>query len=145
MVVLVGIGVLAFMLWEPQIEGVNAHATFFEIYFQDAFLAYAYASSITFFTALYQAFKTLGYVRQGKTFSPATVKALRTIRYCALALIVLVAAPLAYLFIVRPGDDIAGGVFIGLLIIFVSVVTASAAAMFEQIVQQVRDKKSRAT
>ena len=66
--VLVGIGALALMLWEPHIEGRNAHATLFEIYFKDPFLAYAYIASIPFFVALYQAFKVLGYVRQTKTF-----------------------------------------------------------------------------
>jgi len=32
-IVLIGIGTLAFMLWEPHIEGRNAQATLFEIYF----------------------------------------------------------------------------------------------------------------
>ena len=41
-IVLIGIGALALMLWEPHIEGRNAHATLFEIYFKDPFLAYAY-------------------------------------------------------------------------------------------------------
>ena len=51
-IVLIGIGVLALLLWEPHIEGRNAHATLFEIYFKDPFLAYAYIASITFFVAL---------------------------------------------------------------------------------------------
>lgn len=58
-IVLLGIGALALMLWEPHLEGRNAHATTFEIYFNDPFLAYAYVASIPFFTALYQAFKVL--------------------------------------------------------------------------------------
>ena len=86
-IVLIGIGALALMLWEPHLEGRNAHATLFEIYFKDPFLAYAYLASIPFFIALYQAFKVLKYVRQNKTFSQATVKALRTIKYCAIAII----------------------------------------------------------
>ena len=86
-IVLIGIGALALLLWEPHIEGVNAHATLFEMYFKDPFLAYAYIGSIPFFVALYQAFKVLGYAGQNKVFSPAAVKALRTIKYCALAII----------------------------------------------------------
>jgi hypothetical protein len=85
--VLIGIGALALMLWEPHIEGRNAHATLFEIYFKDPFLVYAYIASIAFFVALYQAFKVLGYVGQNQVFSPAAVKALRTIKYCAMAII----------------------------------------------------------
>ena len=36
-IVLIGIGALALMLWEPHIEGRNAHATLFEIYFKIPF------------------------------------------------------------------------------------------------------------
>ncbi|MDP3794880.1 MAG: DUF2975 domain-containing protein, partial [Candidatus Sungbacteria bacterium] len=61
-IVLIGIGVLALMLWEPHLEGRNVNATFFEIYFKDPFLAYVYLGSIPFFVGLYQAFKVLGYV-----------------------------------------------------------------------------------
>ena len=142
-IVLIGIGALALMLWEPHIEGRNVRATLFEIYFKDPFLAYAYTASIAFFVALYQAFKVLGYVRQNKTFSQATVKALRTIKYCAIALVVFIVAPEAYLFIARPGDDIAGGVAIGLFLIFVSVVIATAAAMVERILQKQNNRQPR--
>src|SRR5580765_7918025 len=91
-IVLIGIGALALMLWEPHIEGRNAHATLFQIYFNDPFLAYAYIASISFFAALYQAFKVLDYIRQNRAFSPASVKALRTIKFCAMAMIGFVAA-----------------------------------------------------
>jgi DUF2975 family protein len=83
---LIGIGALALMLWEPHIEGRNAHATLFEIYFKDPFLAYAYLASIPFFVALYQAFKVLAYIRLNKAFSQGTVKSLRTIKFCAFLL-----------------------------------------------------------
>ena len=86
-IVLIGIGALALLLWEPHIEGRNAHATLFEIYFKDPFLAYVYLASIPFFVALYQAFKVLGYAGQNKVFSQAAVKALRTIKFCAIAII----------------------------------------------------------
>jgi len=39
-------------------------------------------------------------------------------------------------------DDAAGGVFIGILITFGSVVIATAAAMFERVLQNVVDIKS---
>jgi hypothetical protein len=86
-IVLIGIGALAFLLWEPHIEGRNKHATLFQIYFNDSFLAYAYTGSIAFFVALYQAFKLLGYVARNEVFSQRSVKALRTIKYCALTLV----------------------------------------------------------
>ena len=142
-IVLVGIGALALMLWEPHLEGRNVHATLFEIYFKDPFLAYAYIASIAFFVALYQAFTLLGYIGQNKMFSQAAVNALRTIKYCAISLVGFIAGAEAYFFIaVRGKDDIAGGVMMGLLMIFVSIVIATAAAMFERILQNAVDIKS---
>src|SRR5687767_7028811 len=135
-IVLIGIGALALLLWEPHIEGRNKNATPFEIYFKDPFLAYAYVASIPFFVALYQAFTLLGYIGQNKVFSQAAVNALRTIKYCAISLVGFIVGAEAYFFIaVRGKDDIAGGVMMGLLMIFVSVVIATAAAVFERLLQ----------
>ena len=140
-IVLIGIGALALMLWEPHIEGRNAHATLFEIYFKDPFLAYAYVGSIPFFMALYQAFKVLGYVRQNKTFSQATVKALGTIKYCAIAIIGFVAVGAIFI-VFGDREDRPAGVFMRILITFPSIVVATAAAMFERILQNAVDIKS---
>ncbi len=142
-IVLIGIGALALMLWEPHLEGRNAHATLFQIYFNDPFLAYAYVASIAFFIALYQAFKLLGYVGRNEVFSQHAVKALRTIKYCAMSLVGFLLGAEAYFFIVQRGkDDIAGGVMMGLFMIFVSVVVATAAAVFERILQGAVELKS---
>ena len=65
-ILLVGVGVLAGLLWEPQLEGRNANADLATIYFRDPFLAYAYVGSLPFFFGLYQAFTLLGYVGQGQ-------------------------------------------------------------------------------
>ena len=140
-IVLIGIGTFALMLWEPHIEGRNVHATLFEIYFKDPFLAYAYIASIPFFVALYQAFKVLGYIRQDKTFSQATVKALRTIKYCAIAIIGFVAVGVIFL-VFGDKDDRPAGVFMRILITFASMVVATAAAVFERIWQNAVDIKS---
>ena len=140
-IVLFGIGALALMLWEPHIEGRNVHSTLFEIYFKDPFLAYAYVASIPFFMALHQAFKVLGYVRLDKTFSPATAKALWTIKYCALAIIGFVAVSVIFMMF-ADDDDRPAGVFMRILIAFPSIVIATAAAMFERILQNAVDMKS---
>lgn len=146
-IVLIGIGALALMLWEPLIEGRNAHATLFQVYFHDPFLAYAYIASITFFVALSQAFNLLGYAGRGEVFSPRSVKALRTIKYCAMSLVGFLLGAEAYFFIVQrgKGEDIAGGVMMGLFLIFASVVVATAAAVFERTLQSALELKSRAT
>jgi hypothetical protein len=141
-IVLIGIGALALLLWEPQIEGRNAHATNFEIYFKDPFLALVYIGSIPFFAALYQAFKVLGYAGQNKIFSQAAVKALRTIKYCALAIIGFVVVEEIFIMLNHGSDDAAGGVFMGVLITFGSIVIATAAAVFERLLQNAVDIKS---
>jgi hypothetical protein len=140
-IVLVGLGALALMLWEPHLEGRNARATPFEVYFKDPFLAYAYIASIPFFVALYQAFKVLGYAGRDKVFSQAAVKALRTIKYCALAIIGFVAGAEIFI-LMHDSDDRAGGVFMGILITVGSIVIATAAAMFERVLQNAVDLKS---
>ncbi|MCB0167874.1 MAG: DUF2975 domain-containing protein [Anaerolineae bacterium] len=143
-IVLIGIGALALLLWEPHIEGRNAHATLFEIYFKDPFLALVYAGSIPFFIALYQAFKVLGYVGQNKVFSPEVVKALRTIKYCALAIIGFVVVEEIFIILMnnRDSDNPGAPVFMGVLIIFPSIVVATATAMVEQILQNAVEIKS---
>jgi Protein of unknown function (DUF2975) len=133
LVVLIGIGALALLLWEPHTEGVNAHATFFQVYL-DSFIALVYAGSIPFFVAVYQAFKVLGYAGKNKICSPAAVKALRTIKYCAVTIIGFVAVE-EIVIMFNNSDDRAGGVFMGVLITFGSIVIAAAAAMFERILQ----------
>jgi len=142
-ITLLGVGVLAALLWEPQVEGRNVHATQFEIYFKDPFLAYIYVAFVPFFVGLYQAIKMLGYVRRDEAFSPRAVRALRTIKYCAIAVAIFILGAEAYIFIfVRGTDDVAGGVMMGVFIIFVSAVIGTAAAVFERILQNAVDIKS---
>ena len=139
-IVLIGIGALAFMLWEPHVEGVNKNATLFQMYF-NSFVAYAFIASIPFFVALYQAFKLLGYVGANKVFSREAVKALRIMKYCALTIIGFVA--LSVIFMIHGDrDDRPAGVFMRMLVTFPSIVVATAAAMFEQILQKAVDIKS---
>ena len=101
-----------------------------------------YIGPIPFFVALYQAFKVLGYAGQNKVFSEEAVNALRTIKYCALAIIGFVVVEELIIMLTHGSDDAAGGVFMGILITFGSIVIATAAAMFERILQNAVDIKS---
>ncbi|MES2134961.1 MAG: DUF2975 domain-containing protein [Patescibacteria group bacterium] len=142
-IVALGVGALALLLWEPHIEGVNANATsVFEIYFDDPFLVYAYIASIPLFLALYGAFKVLGYVRQNKIFSSEAVKTIRTIKYCATVIIAFVVGGEIFIMLNHGNDDAAGGVAVGVFIIFASIIIAAAAAMFERILQSAVDIKA---
>ena len=140
-ILLVGVGVLAGLLWEPRVEGRNVNADLVTIYFRDPFLAYAYVGSLPFFFGLYQAFKLLGYVGQGQAFSPAAVEALRRIKYCALAVIGFIVGGEAYI-LLGVSDDRAGGVAMGIFAGFVCVATATAAAVLERVLQSAVDLKS---
>ena len=140
LIVLVGIGALAFLLWEPHVEGVNAHAAFFEVYV-DLFVAYAYIASIPFFVGLYHAFKVLGYAGQNKIFTQEAVNALRIIKFCAMVIIGFVAVSVIFM-IGGDRDDRPAGIFMRILVTFPSIVVAAAAAMFERILQNAVDIKS---
>jgi hypothetical protein len=143
-IVLIGIAALALLLWEPQIEGVNKDATLFEIYFQDPFLALVYVGFIPFFVGLYQAFKVLGYVGRNQVFSPEVVKALRTIKYCALAVVGFVVVEELVILLTNSGDpdDPGAPILMGILIAFPAIVVATTAAMLERILQNAVDLKS---
>ena len=143
LIVLLGVGVFTFLLWEPHLEGRNVNATVFEIYFKDPFLAYIYLAFIPFFIGLYQAFRILGYARRDEIFFQRSVRALRIIKYCAIATALFILGAEAYIFIfVRGTDDVAGGVMMGVFIIFVSAVIGTAAGVFERILQNAVDIKS---
>ncbi|MBI5153101.1 MAG: DUF2975 domain-containing protein [Parcubacteria group bacterium] len=135
-IVLIGIMVIAIMIRFPLTEGRAVNLDLFSIY-SDPFIIYGYVVSIAFFVALYQAFKLLGYIQQNKVFSLSSVKALRTIKYCAIILSVSIVV--AVLFIVTShdkNDDPAGFIAIGILTTFISVVIATATAMFERTLQK---------
>jgi len=139
-IVLVGVAVLAGLLWEPQVEGVNRNADLVTIYF-NPFIAYVYVGSLPFFFGLYQAFKLLGYVDHGQAFSPDGVEALRRIKYCALAVIGFIVGGEVYI-LLGVSDDRAGGVAMGVFTGFPCVVTVTAAAVLERVLQNAVDLKS---
>lgn len=135
-IIILGIGALAFLIWEPTAEGRNVDASLFEIYFKDPFLAYAYIGSIAFFVALYKAFIALKYVSENKTYSEDTLKALKAIKYSTLILIAFVLGGQAYIFITMRGkDDIAGGIAMGMFVIIISAAICITAAMLQKNVQ----------
>lgn len=142
-ILFLGAGVLAFLILEPQVEGRNANATQFEIYFKDPFLAYLYLASVPFFVGLYQGFKLLGYARRNEIFFPRSVRAVRIIKYCALITGIFIFGAELYIFIfIRGTDDIAGGVMMGAFVILVCAIVGTAATVFERILQNAVDIKN---
>jgi hypothetical protein len=129
-VVLFGLAALVILLGEPHVEGRNTHATWFEIYFKDPFLAYVYLGSIPFFLALHRAFRLFGNVGRTGHFSPASVNDLRTIKVCALAVVGFVAGAALIIVLNSDGDDHAGGIFMTFLAASGAGAVAVAATLF---------------
>ena len=141
-IVLIGIVALAIMIRFPLTEGRAENLDLFSIY-SDPFILYGYAASIPFFIALYKAFKLLGYIGQNKAFSLNSVRALSSIKYCAILLsIFIVMAGLYVRIFHNKDDDPAGFLTICIVTTFVSLVVATAVAVFEKILQNGMDIKS---
>src|SRR3989338_4474181 len=140
-IVLIGVGALALILRFPLTEGRAVNLDLFSIY-SDPFILYGYLASIAFFVALYQTFKLLGYIGQNKVFSLNSVKALRTIKYCAFVLSILIVMAMLYIMMSNGDDDAAGAIAMGIVMIFLSAVIATVAAVFERTLQGAVDIKS---
>ncbi|MFV0417568.1 MAG: DUF2975 domain-containing protein [Dysgonomonas sp.] len=141
-VVLIGTVALILLIWFPQTEGRAVGLDLFSIYL-DPFILFGYASSIVFFVALYKVFKLVGYIGQNKVFSSSSVTALKSIKHCAIVLSILVVMAGVYIRIFHhKDDDPAGFLAICIMATFVCVVVATAAAVFEKILQNAIDMKS---
>src|SRR6478672_12011408 len=140
-IVLIAIGLLAAMIRFPQTEGRAANLDLISIY-ADPLIIYGYIASVPFFVALYQAFKLLGYVDNNKVFSQLAVKAVKNIKYCAITISGLIILGVLYIRLFVNGDDPAGSTALGMFTTFASIVIATAAAIFERLLQNAVDIKS---
>ena len=141
-IVLIGIVALLILIRFPLTEGRAQNLDLFSIYF-DPFILYGYAASIVFFVALYKAFKLLGYIRQNKLFSINSVKTLRSIKYCAIILSILIAMAGLYILLFHHKDDDPAG-FLAMCIVttFIAIAVATAVAVLEKILQNAVDMKT---
>lgn len=142
-IVLFGLGVFALMLWMPTQEGVNANATFSQIYFDDPLLAFVYLGSIPFYVSLFQAVKVLSYVGNNHIFSQPAVNAVQLIKHCAFLLASAIVAVDAFILTnAHPDDDPAGALMLGMIATALSVVVGIAAAVIQKTLQKAVDLKS---
>jgi len=141
-IVLIGVVALVILIWFPLTEGRATNLDLFSIY-ADPFILYGYAASIAFFVALYKAFKLLGYIGQNQVFSANSVNSLKSIKHCAIVLSILIVMAGAYIRIFHgKEEDPAGFIAICIVTAFVAVVVATAAAIFQKILQNAVDMKS---
>jgi hypothetical protein len=141
-VVLIGIITLIILIRFPLTEGRAVNLDLISIY-ADPFIIYAYIASIAFFVGLYKAFRLLGYIGQNKVFSTHSVGALKSIKYSAIVLSILIVAAGLYIRVAHhEDDDPAGFLAICIVTTFACIVVATAAAIFEKILQNALDLKS---
>lgn len=94
-----------------------------------------YIGMIPFFIALYQSLKLLGYVDRNEAFSTLSVKALKTIKYCAIAIVIVYILEMPFLYLLTLADD-APGIVIGLFVTFVSLIVAVFAAVLQKLLEE---------
>ena len=138
---LIGIGALAGMLWFPQTEGRAANLDLISIY-SDPFIIYIYIGSIPFFVGLYQAFKLLNLIDANKAFTQGAVNTIKNIKFASLSLIVFIVLAMLYVRFFAHGDDPAGPTMLGIIVTFAVTVIATAAAVFQKLLQNAVDMKS---
>lgn len=142
-VILLGIPVLALCIFlVPEISNYMG-----KLYPEMPFLKYLvyiglYATAIPFYFALYQSFKLLTYIDKNNAFSQLSVKALKTIKNCAITISVfyVLDMPLFYLFAEQ--DDAPGVIVVGMVMIFASMVIAVFAAVLQRLLQEAINIKS---
>lgn len=141
-IVLIGMVVLTLLIVMPTKEGRAANLDLLSIY-TDPFILYGYAASIAFFVALYKAFRLLGYIGKNRVFSSDAVASLKSIKYCAIVLSIAIAAAGLFIMLSHHEDDDPAG-FLAMCIVstFASIVVATAAAIFQKLLQNAIDLKS---
>lgn len=138
---LIAIGALAGMIWFPQTEGRASNLDLFSIY-TDPFIIYGYIASLPFFIGLYQAFKLLNLIDANKAFSQEAVNTLKNMKFTSLSLICFIALAILYIRFFVHGEDPAGPTMLGILVTFAATVIATAAAVFQKLLQNAVDLKS---
>ena len=142
-VILIGIPVLALCIFVvPEIANFAAELYPDMTYLKYLILIDLYASAIPFYFALYQAFKLLSFIDKNKAFSELSVRALKTIKNCAITISVLYVAGMPLFYLMAEMDDAPGIILIGMVVIFASMVIAVFAAVLQRLLQEAIDIKS---
>lgn len=99
-------------------------------------------TAVPFYMALWQTLKLLKNIDRENAFSDLSVKSLRIIKYCAIAISAAYALGMPYIFYAADRDDAPGVVAIGLVIIFASFVIATFAAVLDRLLEKAIEMKS---
>lgn len=95
-----------------------------------------YTSVIPFYIAVYKSFTILSCIDKNKACSELSIKALKSIKYCAITISILYGVVMPFIYLLADKDDAPGAIIIGMLPIFVSIVIAGLATIFKQKLQR---------
>lgn len=141
--VFIGLAVLAFCIFAIPNISQGVLLEFPGIIYPSWFIALGmYASAVPFFFALYNAYLLLTYIDRNRAFEDVTIKALRNIKYSAIAMTVIYFGAMPMFFQIAEIDDAPGMVPIGTVAICAPLVIAVFAAVLEKLVKNVIEIKS---
>ncbi len=142
LILLVAATIIVGMIRFPQLEGRAVNLDLVSIY-KDPFIIYSYIASIPFFIILYQVFKLLGFFDNNNFFSQQSVKAVRIIKYCSLAIIGFIILGILCLRLFIKGDDPAGPTALSIIATLIFICIFALSTFFEKRLQKsVNHKKS---
>ncbi len=101
-----------------------------------------FIAAVPFFFALFQTWELLVYIDKSEAFSDSSVRALKRIKYCAIAISTVYVASMPFIIHAADKDDAPGVTALGFLIIFASVVIATFAAVLQKLLQEAIDIKT---
>jgi hypothetical protein len=141
--VFMGLAVLAFCVFAVPTMGKGVNAEFPGIVYPAYVVSILmYASAVPFFFALFNAFMLLVYIDKNKAFEVVTIKALRNIKYSAVAMTVIYFGAMPLFFQIAEMDDAPGMLPIGTIVICAPLVIAVFAAVLEKLVKNVIEIKA---
>ncbi len=99
------------------------------------FILVGYGAALPFLCALYQGWKILNYIDKNKAFSELSVKALRSIKYCAVLMSIALAAGMPFMFFIAQLDDAPGLILIWAAIVGIPIVVAVLVAVLQKLLK----------
>lgn len=101
-----------------------------------------YITAVPFFVALWQTFKLLSYIDKNTAFSDLSVRALKNIKYCAIAVSAVYVLFVPLLFPIADADDAPGLIIFGMIIACAPISVAFFAAVLQKLLASAIEIKS---
>ena len=101
-----------------------------------------YIAAIPFFIALVQAMKLLRYIDKNEAFSMSSVKALKIISHCGIAISVVFTAAIPFFYVWGDREDAPGLIVIGMFLIVAPITVSVFASVMQRLLSDVIRIKS---